>query len=250
MFKLLNFEFRKLIRQKSFYICIAAMLALLVGSAYTTELMTAKSGVEDPSLSGISYLMEAISGSALSAVLAVFIPLFICEDYASGTIRNIITRGFSRLEMFIAKLIAVLAATVLMTAVCLAAAYLVGTAFWGAGEPSLGSEQIKILLCQLAVIAAYATMFFAISSMLQKVGGSIAICLILPMAAAILLSLADAALAEREIELSGYWIENLGRSLASVEAEAEDIKKALIGAGCYFAASIAFSWLVIMKREY
>ncbi len=250
MFKLLNFEFRKLIRQKSFYICIAAMLALLVGSAYTTELMTAKSGVEDPSLSGISYLMEAISGSALSAVLAVFIPLFICEDYASGTIRNIITRGFSRLEMFIAKLIAVLAATVLMTAVCLAAAYLVGTAFWGAGEPSLGSEQIKILLCQLAVIAAYATMFFAISSMLQKVGGSIAICLILPMAAVILLSLADAALAEREIELSGYWIENLGRSLASVEAEAEDIKKALIGAGCYFAASIAFSWLVIMKREY
>ena len=250
MFKLLNFEFRKLIRQKRFYICIAAMLALLVGSAYTTELMTAKSGVEDPSLSGISYLMEAISGSALSAVLAVFIPLFICEDYASGTIRNIITRGFSRLEMFIAKLIAVLAATVLMTAVCLAAAYLVGTAFWGAGEPSLGSEQIKILLCQLAVIAAYATMFFAISSMLQKVGGSIAICLILPMAAVILLSLADAALAEREIELSGYWIENLGRSLASVEAEAEDIKKALIGAGCYFAASIAFSWLVIMKREY
>ena len=250
MFKLLNFEFRKLIRQKSFYICIAAMLALLVGSAYTTELMTAKSGVEDPSLSGISYLMEAISGSALSAVLAVFIPLFICEDYASGTIRNIITRGFSRLEMFIAKLIAVLAATVLMTAVCLAAAYLVGTAFWGAGEPSLGSEQVKILLCQLAVIAAYATMFFAISSMLQKVGGSIAICLILPMAAVILLSLADAALAEREIELSGYWIENLGRSLASVEAEAEDIKKALIGAGCYFAASIAFSWLVIMKREY
>lgn len=250
MFKLLNFEFRKLIRQKSFYICIAAMLALLVGSAYTTELMTAKSGVEDPSLSGINYLMEAISGSALSAVLAVFIPLFICEDYASGTIRNIITRGFSRLEMFIAKLIAVLAATVLMTAVCLAAAYLVGTAFWGAGEPSLGSEQIKILLCQLAVIAAYATMFFAISSMLQKVGGSIAICLILPMAAVILLSLADAALAEREIELSGYWIENLGRSLASVEAEAEDIKKALIGAGCYFAASIAFSWLVIMKREY
>lgn len=250
MFKLLNFEFRKLIRQKSFYICIAAMLALLIGSAYTTELMTAKSGVEDPSLSGISYLMEAISGSALSAVLAVFIPLFICEDYASGTIRNIITRGFSRLEIFIAKLIAVLAATVLMTAVCLAAAYLVGTAFWGAGEPSLGSEQVKILLCQLAVIAAYATMFFAISSMLQKVGGSIAICLILPMAAVILLSLADAALAEREIELSGYWIENLGRSLASVEAEAEDIKKALIGAGCYFAASIAFSWLVIMKREY
>ena len=250
MFKLLNFEFRKLIRQKSFYICIAVMLLLFIGSAYTTELMAAKNGIEDPSLSGVSYLMEAVSGSALSAVLAVFIPLFICEDYTSGTIRNIITRGFSRLEIFAAKLIAVLAATVIMTAVCLAAAYLVGTAFWGAGEPTPGSEQVKILLCQLAVIVAYATLFFAISSILQKVGGSIALCLILPMAATILLSLADAALAEQEIELSGYWIERLSQSLASVEVEAEAIKKALIGAGCYFAASIAASWLVIMKREY
>lgn len=250
MLRLLNFEFRKLIRQKSFYICIAVMLLLLLGSAYTTELMTAESGVENPSLSGISYLMQAASGSALSSVLAVFIPLFICEDYTSGTIRNIITRGFSRLEIFLAKLIAVLAAAVVMTAFCLAGAYLVGTAFWGAGEPPLGSEQVKILLCQLAVIAAYATLFYAVSSMLQKVGGSIAICLILPMAAVILLSLADAALAEREIELSGYWIENISHSLSSVEVDAQDIKKSLIGAGCYFAASIAASWLLIMKREY
>lgn len=250
MFKLLNFEFRKLIRQKSFYICIAVMLLLFLFSAYTAELLAADSGIENPSLSGINYLMEAVSSSSLSMVLAVFIPLFICEDYTSGTIRNIITRGFSRLEIFISKLIAVLAATVFMTAVCLAAAYLVGTAFWGAGEPELSSEQIKILLCQLAVIAAYATLFFAVSSMLQKVGGSIAICLILPMAVVILLSMADAALAEREIELSGYWIENISRSLAAVEVKTEDIKKSLIGAGCYFAASVAASWLVIMKREY
>lgn len=250
MLRLLNFEFRKLIRQKSFYICIAVMLLLLLGSAYTTELITADSGVENPSLSGMSYLMEAISSSALSSVLAVFIPLFICEDYTSGTIRNIITRGFSRLEIFFAKLIAVLAATIVMTALCLAGAYLVGTAFWGTGDAAFGSEQIKILLCQLAVIAAYATLFYAVSSMLQKVGGSIAICLILPMAAAILLSLADAALVEREIELSGYWIENISHSLASIEVDAQDIKKSLIGAGCYFAASITASWLVIMKREY
>ena len=122
MFRLLNFEFRKLIRQKSFYICIGVMLALLLFSAYTAELMTSESGIENPELNGTNYLMEAVSSSALFSVLAVFIPLFVCEDYASGTIRNVITRGFSRFEIFAAKLIAVIFASVFMTAVCLAAA--------------------------------------------------------------------------------------------------------------------------------
>lgn len=250
MFRLLNFEFRKLIRQKSFYICIGVMVLLLLFSAYTTELMTADSGIESPDLNGINYLMEAVSSSALFPVLAVFIPLFVCEDYVSGTIRNIITRGFSRLEIFVSKLIAVIVATVFMTAVCLAAAYLLGTVFWGRGDGSIGTEQIKILLCQLAVVIAYAALFFAISSTLQKVGGSIAICLILPMAAVILLSMADAVLAEHEITLSKYWIEDISRSVSSFTVAAEDIKTALIGAGCYFAASIAVSWLLIMKKEY
>ena len=250
MFRLLNFEFRKLIRQKSFYICIGVMLALLLFSAYTAELMTSESGIENPELNGTNYLMEAVSSSALFSVLAVFIPLFVCEDYASGTIRNVITRGFSRFEIFAAKLIAVIFASVFMTVVCLAAAYLMGTAFWGRGDGSLGAEQIKILLCQLAVVIAYAALFFAISSTLQKVGGSIAICLILPMAAMILLSMADAALAEHEIVLSKYWIENISRSVSSFTVAAEDIKTALIGAGCYFASSIAASWLLIMKKEY
>lgn len=250
MFRLLNFEFRKLIRQKSFYICIGVMVLLLLFSAYTTELMTADSGIESPDLNGINYLMEAVSSSALFPVLAVFIPLFVCEDYVSGTIRNIITRGFSRLEIFVSKLIAVIVATVFMTAVCLAAAYLLGTVFWGRGDGSIGTEQIQILLCQLAVVIAYAALFFAISSTLQKVGGSIAICLILPMAAVILLSMADAALAEHEITLSKYWIEDISRSVSSFTVAAEDIKTALIGAGCYFAASIAVSWLLIMKKEY
>lgn len=250
MFRLINFEFRKLIRQKSFYICIAVMLALLLFSAYTTELMTADSGVENPDLNGVNYLMGAINSSSIFSVLGVFIPLFVCEDYVSGTIRNVITRGFSRLEIFVSKLIAVIVASLLMTVLCLAASYLVGTAFWGSGDAALGSEQIKILLCQLAVVIAYSTLFFAISSTLQKVGGSIAICLILPMAAMILLSMADAALAEQEIVLSKYWLDSLSHSVSSFTVAAEDIKTALIGAGCYFAASIAVSWLLIMKKEY
>ncbi len=250
MFKLLNFEFRKLIRQKSFYICIGAMLLFTLVSDYTTVLSLEEAGVEDAGLSGIAQLMQAVNNSALTTVMAVFIPLFVCEDFASGTIRNIITRGYSRLAVFSSKLITVLIATVIMTALCLAGAYLSGTLFWGAGEDGLATEQLKILLYQLALILAHASVYFAISHILQKTGGSIALCLVLSMAVLVILSLADAALTESEIVLADYWIDRLLSSVSGIEVEAEALKKALISAGCYFAASVTAAWLVVMKREY
>lgn len=250
MLRLIRFELHKLIRQKSFYICLAVLILMLVFSAYTSELMLDGADAAAAGLSGTDYMIEASSGSVLIMVLGVFIPLFVCEDYASGAIRNIVTRGYTRLGIFSAKLIAVLISAVIMTAAGMAAAYLVGTIFWGAGDISFDAELIKVLLCQIAVAAAAASLFYAISTVLQKTGGSIAICLVLPMVAVIVLSLIDTALAEHELELSSYWIERVGSSLAHAEPESEVIKKALLVSLGYFLASTAGAWILTMKREY
>lgn len=249
MLKLLRFELHKLIRQKSFYICLAVLLLMIVFSAYTTQLSLEESEVTVPTLNGLDYMMEAQSGSVLTMILGVFIPLFVCEDYVSGTIRNIVTRGYSRLSIFTAKLIVVLLASIFMGVACMATAYGLGTAFWGAGA-EFGSEQVKILLCQLAVAAATAALFYAISTLLQKTGGSIAVCLVLPIAAAIILALIDTALAEHELDLVSYWIDRVGRSLAFATVEADVMKKSLIISLCYFAVSIVGGWLCVMRREY
>ena len=122
MAKLLRFEFHKLIRQKSFYICLAVAVAMLVVSTCTTYLInkdvmdTAEMGID-----AMNVMIGSASGGVLSMVIGVFIPLFACEDYVSGTIRNIVTRGYSRLAIFSAKLIAVMLATAVMTIACMAA---------------------------------------------------------------------------------------------------------------------------------
>ena len=127
MAKLLHFEFHKLIRQKSFYICLAVAVAMLVVSTCTTYLInkdvmdTAEMGID-----AMNVMIGSASGGVLSMVIGVFIPLFACEDYVSGTIRNIVTRGYSRLGIFSAKLIAVMLATAVMTIACMAAGYLIG----------------------------------------------------------------------------------------------------------------------------
>lgn len=250
MGRLLHFEFHKLIRQKSFYICLAVLVGMLVVSAETSQLLYADSEALSPTLNALDNLMGSASGSVLTMVLGVFIPLFVCEDFASGTIRNIITRGYTRLEIFFSKLIAVLCACVVMTVICMAAGYLIGLAFWGAGDGSFTGAQVKILLCQLLVTLAIASLFYAISTVLQKAGGSIAVCLVLPMVMSIILTLADTALAEKEIVLSAYWIERAGGVLASTDVSTDELTKSLLTALAYLAVTITGSWFLVRNREY
>lgn len=251
MGRLLHFEFHKLIRQKSFYICLAVAVAMLFISTYTTYLMQKDAvDVSQMGIDGMSVMIGAVSGGTLSMVIGVFVPLFVCEDYVSGTIRNIVTRGYTRLGIFAAKLIAVLFASAVMTAVCMAAGYLIGVLFCAPGVQPFDADTVKILLCQLAVMLAEASLFYAVSTVLQKTGGAIAICLVMPMVLTIVLALADTALAEREIQLSGYWIERINGTLGSFEVTHDDMKKALLTALSYFVVTTVGSFMAVAKKEY
>ena len=203
--------------------------AMLVVSTCTTYLLnkdvmdTAEMGID-----AMNVMIGSASGGVLSMVIGVFIPLFACEDYVSGTIRNIVTRGYSRLGIFSAKLIAVMLATAVMTIACMAAGYLIGLIFSGSGVEPFDANTVKILLCQLAVMLAEGALFYAISTVLQKTGGSIAVCLVLPMVLTIVLTLADTALAEKDISLSAYWLERISGTLSSFDVKSANMKKALL----------------------
>ena len=206
---------------------LAVAVAMLVVSTCTTYLInkdvmdTAEMGID-----AMNVMIGSASGGVLSMVIGVFIPLFVCEDYVSGTIRNIVTRGYSRLGIFSANLIAVTLATAVMTIACMAAGYLIGLIFSGSGVEPFDAATVKILLCQLAVMLAEGALFYAISTVLQKTGGSIAVCLVLPMV----------------LTISG--------TLSSFDVKSADMKKALLTALGYFVVTSAGSFLAVMKREY
>ena len=51
------------------------------------------------------------------------------------------------------------------------------------------------------------------------------------------------ALAEKEIQLSGYWLERISGTLASFDVKSEDMKKALLTALGYFTA-VSYTHLI------
>ena len=187
MGQLFRFEFRKLFRQKSFYICGCVLIGLILLTAVTLNMIYSLSqgnmeagGVtvsasDDGFLyTGIYMLVGAVSSSNFTIVLAVFLSLFVCSDYTNGTLKNIIARGYSRTRIYAVKYMVSLAATTVYTIVC-----------WLTGF-----------------------LFFLIAVLFKKTGGSIAVGIIGPLVLSMIISLADTLTHKKSFDFADYWLDN------------------------------------------
>ena len=136
MKNLLKFEFIKLKKKKSFYICTLIMVALLFIAALTTNALinvSAEFG-ELFEVSSIDSLLSGLSDSSFIMITSIFVVLFVCEDYTNQTVKNVYARGYSRKEVYLSKLISTLASATIMFVVVEIAAFAIGTGFFGSKE--------------------------------------------------------------------------------------------------------------------
>ena len=127
MRNILKFEFHKLFRQKSFYICSAIMVVFSVlGIMITKSLAENNPELITGNLSGLSALLSAITSANFVMISGIFIALFVCTDHDNQTIKNIYSRGFSKTKVYISKLIVCLCAVIVMFAITLGASYISG----------------------------------------------------------------------------------------------------------------------------
>lgn len=250
MGKLIKFEFYKLIKNRAFYICLGVLLLLSGLGIYLNEMLKEEIGALAIDMTRLSCVMTSVPTSSISMMLGIFISLFVCEDYTVGTIRTILARGYSRFEIFFSKYLAVLATALVMTVAVQFFALMLGIFFFLGDEVSFGGEQIRILLCQFVVVIAYTSLFFAVATMLQKTGTSIAFCVVIPMLLSILLQVLDMAFVEKEIVVSAYWLDGLASSISGVTVKSHDLNVALFSSLAYIVVSLVGGWFGSVDNEY
>ena len=103
MNNLIKFEFRKLFKSKSFYICLLICIGLVLLSGLTTKIMVESREVIDLP-SKYSMLQGAVSFGNITLISAIYTALFVCEDESSNTLKNIYAKGYTRGNVFISKL--------------------------------------------------------------------------------------------------------------------------------------------------
>jgi len=247
MEKLMEFEFRKLFKAKSFYICLAVCLGLVLLGGLTTKVILENSeGVATPT--GLSMLKGAIGSSSITMIAGIFTALFVCEDETSGTIKNIYAKGYSRKDVYFSKYIVSLISTLIFTLASMIIAYLFGLATWG-GEAPIDSNYILTILGQLILIVAYHSAFFAISSKIGKTGSSIAFNIVGPMLVSMVLTMGDAFLKSEEFSLSSYWIDSLLSSLQQTEVVNSAITTSILLGIIYSVVFVGAGYMLNKKKE-
>lgn len=259
MKNLLHLEFRRLFRAKSFYICAVVALAMIVISAATTKMLlniAEKSAEEMANAFGGAVLqaptsfsmLKTVATSSLTTVLAVFLSIFVTEDYASDTIKNIYAKGNSRDSIFFAKYISALAASLIMILVCAIFSFWTGKILFGE-YGSVGENYVGSLFAELLVLLAYVTVYFVIAISIKKTGASIAISIIGPLLIGLLLSLGDAAIDSESFNLTDYWLDGRINILTAANVKTLDMVLGFVLGGVYLLGAGAIGFFINRKSQ-
>ena len=246
MGKLLKFESRKLFRQKSLYICsliFAAWSSLTVVISYlVSKMMHAEASCQ----SAQDAMVGAIGAGMFSTIAAIVVALIVCKDFQWKTVRNVLTKGYTRNQFYLAKLIISEIAVLCMLILSWIVSFITGLILYGTGYTP--ENMVYALVAQIFVASAFAALFNMLSFLVRSTGGSIAVGIIVPMVAGTIVDLIDVA-AKLSFKFSDLLLSSKVNVVYKGSASTGDITKALITALCYIAITAFIGMIVNKKRE-
>ncbi len=255
MKNLLGFEFRKLKRQKSFYICLTIMLVMILITGVTYKIIINMPEIADAAeatgeaipVSFSAFLLSFSSASMFSMITAIFTSIVVCDDYESQIVKNIYARGYSRSDHFFAKLIYVFTATTVMFLITVVFTAVFGGALFGFGD--LTGKTVLLIAGQYVVSMSGVALSFAVSVAIKKLGASIAVNIIGPSVVSLLFTLADEVVKIKDFKVSDIWTSSFLTSLTNIDVGTGRIIACVLGAIAYTAAFLVAGYAINKKSE-
>ena len=169
MINLLRADFYKLKRSKSFIIC--SILAALYVTYIVIDFGSSAHIKEQLSPSTFHWLYmffeeRAFLPYAIPVFQAMFITMLITNEYSTGTIKDSVSLGFSRMKIYISKLITVSVGTILMLLISIFFIVITSIIVFGIyGSFSMYDFilLIRMFLIQVFLYTAYGSVFLMIA---------------------------------------------------------------------------------------
>lgn len=251
MKQLLRFEFRKLFRAKSFIVCSLISFALILISVLTYK---ALSGViNDPSIietgyTGLLMLKSSYNNGSVTLIGSIMISLLVCDDYTNDTLKNVYAKGYTKENVFLAKMISSLTAFLIMLLGGMILSFFFGCVFFdGVGEA--GSNYAGSMIAIILIALAYFTIFFSIAILLRKLSLSITINIIGPIGMTAILALADSILKIKDFSLTSYWLDGRLTELSKLTPETSSVIGGVVVAIVVIAGFFSLGYFIHRKRD-
>ena len=252
MLKLIKFEFRKIFRNKYMYIIFGIGLAMtlltipLIGIA---NYMMSQIGEPTIPYSGYYAAKSAISGS-VSLMVGIFIGIFACEDFSSGTNKNIIGKGYNRLSLFYSKYIVSLILCLGYALILILLSLGLGYAIYQDGGMSIDDNVFVIFICQLVCVIAYHAFFFCFSYSVSKTAIAIAFNIIVPALLETIVTIINVIINRDDFLLTNFVIDGALANLSSTYTNMDVILPSMLTLVGYIALSNVVGILIARKKQF
>ncbi len=184
MSKLLKSDFYRLFRSKSFYICgfigVALFNLSIIGLYYATKMMADQTGNISAiaNYTGILYGISAFADMDNQIILSIILGMFVTSEFSHGTMKNSVSKGFSRISIYFSKLITMVVASYIVLLVTFVTGVISGSLVTGKiGDFSKTPvvEYAKMVSVELILYAAFAALLVFVGFLIRNLGGVIAI---------------------------------------------------------------------------
>ena len=183
MLNLIRGEFRKIFTSKSLIVFLAIPVGLsLLSMASERILFEVLNSISDGEkavyTTDLGYvLLSSVAQDAFFIVMSVFLAIWNVKDYSTGSIRNMLSRGCTRTNIYFAKYLVSMVTVVMYTVVNTLFSVLFSFMF----SKVVGTVTINIFglyLLDIFMVLAIATTYFSVIMMFQKLAPAIIVNLV------------------------------------------------------------------------
>lgn len=254
MNNLYKLEFRKLKKQKSLYICSAVLVGMLILVAVALKITQSRfSDVEMlapylKNLSGFNFMLNAVTNSYYLLIIGIITAITYCADFEEQTVKNIFSRGYSRVTFYFAKLVSIWIMCTIMFVVTTAFAFLIGSIFFGVGSEDVG-KTFALIGIQYVACMGYMAMYVGIAAATRKNSGAIASNIIIPILVLLVLGLVDAILNLEAFKVTDIWLDSFSEDMGKIETGLSRMLVCLFGSLVYIGAFITAGCFISRKTD-
>jgi len=180
MKNLLKSDFYRLFKSKSYYICMLVAAALIIVGLVISNALS-KQDVAYATLlnkDGMSYGLKTFGDGNVIMIMSIFISIFVTAEFSQGTMKNVVSKGFSKVQVYLSKLVTMTVATYIAFLVAFIVSVVGGSIITGKFGDFTGAFvgiAMKTIGIELLLTLAMTAVFVMIAMVFKNLGGVIAI---------------------------------------------------------------------------
>ena len=271
MGRLLRSDFMKMKSSRAFWVCcivslfLGAVMSVLYyvvwinmgESIEITEQMLLGMGMPEETVSDTlsvvprtnlwSYINTCLADTNVVYIIAVLAGVLVASEYSMGTFRNTLSRGFSRTQVYLSKLVLCVVGTFITLFAYVSGGAITAAIMFGFGSDTEAGQMLLQLGAYICLFVAIASFFLMIAVLSKKTGTTIALSIIIPIVVQSAVTLLSMAFKDFG-QISRYWLFNTVMATQGLCRDGDAYVPFLV-AGVYLILCFLIGMTVFRKQE-